>query len=125
MKEHPIQNAIMRTFGSHPDIRLWRQNTGVGFFPDGRTGKMRKVRFGQPGQADLIGLVRPSGRWLEIEVKSETGRQTDDQKTRQRIVERMGGIYILARSVEDVWAGLAEHGVTLRQPVPVPPWRMG
>jgi hypothetical protein len=123
MSEHSVQNQIMRTFGSRPDIRLWRQNTGVGFYPN-KDGTLRKVKFGEPGQADLVGLIAPNGRWLEIETKSATGTQREKQKIRQRVIESKGGIYILARSVEDVWAGLESHGVTLRRPVPMPPWRM-
>ena len=80
----------------------WRANTGVA-----RIDK-RVVRFGIPGQADLTGIL-PDGRRLEVEVKSPTGRQTRDQKNFQRMIEKFNGIYVLARSVEDVWNALREH----------------
>lgn len=84
-------------------MRLWRQNTGVA-----RMGPDRVVRFGVPGQADLTGIL-PGGRRLEIEVKSPTGQQTPEQRNYQRMVERFGGVYVLARSVEDVWAAIGRY----------------
>lgn len=96
MTEKQIQNDILREFGTRHDMRLWRQNVGVA-----RMGKGRVVRFGVPGQADLTGVL-PGGKRLEIECKSATGRQSDDQRNYQRIIERFDGVYILARSVEDV-----------------------
>lgn len=66
----------------------------------------RFVKFGQPGEADIQGLRGPAGQHLDIEVKAERGRQSEAQKTRQRAIERVGGKYILARSVEDVEEGL-------------------
>jgi len=38
---------------------------------------------------------------LEIEIKSGQASQTDQQKSWQRMVESLGGIYILARSADD------------------------
>ena len=95
MTEHQIQNAILREFGTRSDLRIWRANTGVARFQN------RTVRFGVPGQADLTSIL-PDGRRLEIEVKSATGRQSTDQKNYQQMIERLNGVYILARSVADV-----------------------
>ncbi|MEN6532946.1 MAG: VRR-NUC domain-containing protein [Bryobacteraceae bacterium] len=94
--EHNIQNAILRAYGSDPRLRLWRANAGVASF-HGRT-----VRFGVPGQADLTGIISHTGQRLEIEVKTETGKQSPDQRNYQAMIVRMGGLYILARSVQDV-----------------------
>ena len=59
------------------------------------------MKFGVNGQADISGIMS-DGKRLEIEVKSERGRQSKAQKAFQRVIERMGGVYILARCVEDV-----------------------
>lgn len=104
MTEKHLQNAILRAFGTQPGLRLWRANVGVA-----RVGR-RVVRFGIRGQADLTGIV-PDGRRLEIEVKTATGRQTAEQRSFQNMIERFHGIYILARSVDDVRRELAAHGV--------------
>lgn len=85
-------------------MRLWRSNVGVA-----RVGK-RVVRFGVVGQADLTGIL-PGGVRLEIEVKSSTGQQREEQRWYQETIERFGGVYVLARSVEDVWAKLGEYGI--------------
>lgn len=102
MNEHTVQNAILRRYGSRQDMRLWRANTGAA------TLHGHHVRFGIPGQADLTGML-PGGRRLEIEVKSATGRQTVDQVNFQKMIEKFGGLYILARSVEDVDAAIGSN----------------
>jgi len=99
--ESQILAAILREFGSRTDIRLWRQNTGAARDP--HTGQV--IRFGVPGQADLSGILQ-GGQRLEIEVKTKTGRQSKEQKRWQRMIEKFGGVYVLARSVEDVRAVL-------------------
>ena len=51
----------------------------------------RIVRFGLPGQADLTGILT-GGLRLEIEVKGPEGRQTEEQRAFQRMIERFGGV---------------------------------
>lgn len=92
-----IQQRILLALGAHPACRIWRMNTGA--LPDPRTGRI--IRFGIPGLADILGMLRPSGRFLAIEVKSATGRQSTQQQAFQRMVESCGGLYVLARSVDD------------------------
>lgn len=110
-EEKIIQNDILREFGTRPDIRLWRMNAGVSKYRD-RTGKIRQVQFGVPGQADLTGIL-PDGRRLEIEVKGPTGEQSKAQIDYQRIIERFNGVYILARSCDDVDRALRTAGVQI------------
>lgn len=79
--------------------RVWRNNVGVAWDKRGVP-----IRFGlQVGSADLIGLTS-SGRFLSIEVKTSTGRISDEQLAWRDMVTDMGGIAIIARSVEDVVA---------------------
>ncbi|HUW35621.1 MAG TPA: VRR-NUC domain-containing protein [Planctomycetota bacterium] len=108
-----LQNKIIRAIGTRPDVRIWRSH------PGGATLQGRFVRFGIPGQADLTGILPvvqvlvcphcdgqlstpPLGVRLEIEVKTESGRLSKDQQAFQGMVERFGGIYVVARSAEDV-----------------------
>ena len=109
MKEKRLQNEILRAFGTKRWMRLWRANTGVA-----QIGS-RVVRFGVPGQADLTGIL-PDGRRLEIELKSDGGRQTEDQGNFQRMIERFGGIYVLARSLDDVERELRRAGYDVEAP---------
>jgi hypothetical protein len=101
--EKQIQAEILRVFGQRHDMRLWRSNCGVATMGVGPAARI--VSFGVPGQADLSGIVC-DGRRLEIEIKSQTGKQSKEQKSYQSMIERFGGIYILARSVEDVHSAL-------------------
>lgn len=103
MTEKQLQNLILLNFATRRDMRLWRANAGVA-----RMGPNRVVRFGVPGQADLSGIL-PGGIRLEIEVKSAIGKQAEDQKNFQNMIERFGGVYVLARSVDDVWAAIGSY----------------
>ena len=108
MTEKEIQYEIRKAISQYPNIRLWRNN--VGSMID-KKGQM--VTFGLcPGSSDLIGLesivITPDmigktmARFLAIEVKSEKGKASESQSKFLEMVRAMGGIGILARSVEDV-----------------------
>lgn len=115
--ENWILFRVLQAWGSHPRLRIWRSNVGVGWFANGKPARKDDegaypVRFGVEGQADISGVMLPSGRRLEIECKTEKGRQSEAQENWQRMIERFGGVYVLARSVEDVDRALAAHGIT-------------
>lgn len=101
--ERSIQNAILRLLSGYRCLRVWRANAGAASF----SGQV--VRFGVKGQADLTGIL-PGGRRLEIEVKTATGRQSKEQIAYQRMIESLGGVYILARSPHDVAKRLEQLG---------------
>lgn len=75
---------------------FWRQNAGAIGSED------RFVRFGVAGQSDITGVV--VGRRVDIEVKTETGRQSPKQRLYQKRIETALGIYIVARELADVMA---------------------
>src|SRR3972149_3844401 len=93
---------------TRPQGFYWRQNTGC--FKGEYESKPRFVRFGVPGMADICGVL-PGGRALYIEAKSAKGKQSPHQIAFQAAVEGAGGLYILARSLDDVAA-----------PVTTAPW---
>jgi hypothetical protein len=97
MTEAELQAEILFAVGSRPDCRIWRNNTGVGRTLSGQ----RVIRFGLVGSADLLGILR-GGRFLAVEVKTAKGRQSEAQRNFQRMIESMGGIYVLARDVQTV-----------------------
>ncbi len=107
MSEAKIQYDILLAFGATPYMRLWRNNSGLLWAP-GPGGTMRRVRASAEGAPDLIGVLRMGGRFIGIECKAEKGRQREDQVRFQKMIETMGGLYILARSVEDVRRQLPE-----------------
>lgn len=108
MTEKQIQNAVLREFGTRPACRLWRANVGVARIGGPGSAGGRVVRFGVPGQADLSGIL-PGGLRLEIEVKRPGCPQTPEQRAFQRMIQRFGGVYVLARSVQDVWSAIGEY----------------
>lgn len=94
--------AILTKFGARPGLRIWAQRTGA--------AKRRKgpfIRFGTPGQADISGVLAPSGRRVEIEVKTGSAVQSKEQRNWQAMIEKHGGLYVVARSVEDVERALS------------------
>lgn len=74
---------------------FWRCNTGVANF------RGQAVRFGVPGQPDIQGCV--NGRWVGIEMKTATGRQSAAQKAFQERIEAAGGVYLIARTAESAY----------------------
>ena len=106
--EIDIQQRIRLALGTHPQVRLFRNQ--VGQLPDPRTG--RPVQFGLArGSADLIGwrtiTVTPEmvgqriAVFTSIEVKTPTGRLTPAQSAWLSAVHGAGGIAGVARSVRD------------------------
>ena len=53
------------------------------------------------GWPDITGLL-PDGRFIGVECKSPTGRQSSVQKQMEEAIRKCNGIYVLARSIDDV-----------------------
>jgi hypothetical protein len=75
---------------------VWRNNTGAL-----KDKKDRPVFFGKVGSSDIIGLL-PGGRFIAVECKAPGGRLSNHQIEFLTQIENMGGLAIIARSVEDV-----------------------
>ena len=59
--------------------------------------------YAMKGVADILGVMPDgTGRMLAIEVKTPRGRQSADQKLFERRLKALNGVYILARSVDNV-----------------------
>lgn len=106
--EAEILRETLLALSALPGVVVWRQNSGLYYTPDGRGG-WRRVRAAVPGAADITGLCH-GGRRLEVEVKTATGPQSEDQRMFQSAVERAGGLYVLARSAEDAVAAVRGEG---------------
>lgn len=106
-REAAIQSAILREWGSHPRVRLWRANAGRALVPTA-AGTLRPVTMNVVGCADLIGWAAVNGHavFLAIECKAPSGRIRASQAAFLGALTRMGGIAIVARSVDDVTAVL-------------------
>lgn len=106
MSESVIQAKIRLALGAVPDLTLWRNNVGVGTFwmPSGKT---QRVQYGLcVGSSDLIGILKPTGRFVAFEIKTDTGRATKEQQTFLAHVRSMGGFAAVVRSPEEALAAL-------------------
>jgi hypothetical protein len=100
MSEGQIQDAIRLALASEPDLVLWRNNTGVA---DHRGAR---VRYGLAvGSADLVGCL--AGRFVALEIKTATGRASQEQRQWLTLVRRYGGFAAIVRSVEEAREAIA------------------
>ena len=106
MSEQQAQQSIRLALSRGP-TRLWRNNTGTLYDRQGRP-----VQFGLcKGSSDLIGLrsitIGPEhvgttmAVFAAVEVKSPKGRLTAEQQAFIELVQGMGGLAGVARSVQD------------------------
>lgn len=79
----------------------FRVNNGAVYDP---SRKCFRRMSGTPGVADIIGIY--GGNFLAVECKTAKGRQSDDQKAFEKAVKNKGGVYILARNLDDLADGL-------------------
>lgn len=118
MREQAIVNEALIAISKIPGVRAWRQNTGsgvgygivraaIGHIDAGRhllaakiLKSSRPVTYGVSGQADVSGILA-DGRRLEVELKTATGKQAEQQKKWERMIKAHGGVYILARSADE------------------------
>lgn len=117
MREGHLVRAVLLSWGAHPGLRIWRQNTGVGWFVAGKPARKTDpgaypVRFGLPGQGDVGGILA-NGRRIEIECKVARGQQSEEQMRFQQMIEKFGGLYVLVRdNVTELDAALSAVGLT-------------
>lgn len=100
--EQALQSLILAWLAAE-HILAFRMNTGA--MVSESQGRKRFTRFGVKGMADILafqdsGPCVSSPVWLEL--KSEAGRQTPEQKSFQSQVEEHGHLYRVVRSLEEV-----------------------
>lgn len=89
-----LVNEILLAVGSMPQCRVWPR--AVGF------DRMKKIKYGIVGESDIDGIMMPNGRRISIEVKTGTGKLSKEQLAWRTMIEKFGGLYIEARSLEQV-----------------------
>lgn len=111
-----LVQQIRLALGREPDLILWPMQPG-GF----QDLSGRPMRCGPNGMADLCGILACDvalwtmpvqgrllrlGRWFCLEVKTGRGVQSEAQRLWGDLVRRMGGCYVVVRSVDDAVAAL-------------------
>lgn len=94
-KESDIQSTIL-SYLRMKNVFCYKSNN-VGIF-NKKTGSY--IPSAVKGLPDIICVIE--GKYVGIEVKSKSGKQSDTQKDFQRELIKAGGMYLLAKSVEDV-----------------------
>ena len=105
-REHEIQQRIRLACGRGA-VRLWRNNTGALVDQQGRF-----VRFGLcKGSSDLIGLRSLEittelvglrlAQFVALEIKTAQGVLRPEQQAFLRLVQQLGGVAAVCRSVEE------------------------
>ena len=93
VEENKVQGRIL-DYLSTAGILAWRNNNTT------TKGRAPGKHF-MPGVGDIVGVL-PDGTFLSIEVKTDTGRLSSDQKVFIDAVQERGGCAICARSIDDV-----------------------
>jgi len=108
MKESLVVHACIQWLCLHK-VKWWRQNTGAI-----KTESGAWVRFGDKGSPDLMCRVpvtigdRKLATLVGIECKSDKGKLSDDQAAWRAAHEADGGVYLVARSIDDLEAAKAQ-----------------
>jgi hypothetical protein len=92
--EATLTRLVLAQLQRLPGVFAWRANAGAA-----RTSGGRTVRFGAVGQPDIMCVV--AGRFLGLETKSATGKQSPGQARFQAALEASGGRYALVRTLDE------------------------
>lgn len=113
MTESDIKRTILLRLGARPDTLVWNHPTGCAraMHPPHQV-----ITYGCVGSPDIIGcksvtiphswVGRQVGLAIGVEVKTPTGRQSEQQRKFQAAWTARGGLYILATSADEAEEGL-------------------
>lgn len=105
--ERDLISSVARYLGKNESVAFsHRMNVGAT-----KIGS-RFIRFAFPGCPDFIGMLR-GGRFFCVECKAPKGRLSPEQSRFIGLVNRFGGLAVVARSVGDVKLSLDDfklHG---------------
>lgn len=94
-EEHKIQNEIRIALSD--TCVIFRMNVGTGYTFDGRY-----FNTGVPkGFSDLFGFRKSDGRAVFIEIKTPTGKPTNQQKHFLDTMQKNGAVAGICHSVKD------------------------
>lgn len=106
--EKEIENAVLTFLNYQIGVLAFKVNT-IGVF-DPRIGAYRTPsKFVMNGTPDVLVCLSFKGLpyFIGMEIKSQTGRQSKEQKSfQQRLEDRANGFYFIIRSVNDAEAAL-------------------
>lgn len=105
VREKDIENLILKYLNILPSTFAWKNNT-TGVYDEKRgCYRSTKNKWAINGVSDILGIR--NGRLLAIEVKTPSGKVTQEQQQFIDRVNKEGGIAGVARSIADARAILA------------------
>lgn len=105
VREKDIENLILKYLNILPSTFAWKNNT-TGVYDEKRGCYRRQQnKWAINGVSDILGIRH--GRLLAIEVKTPSGKVTQEQQQFIDRVNKEGGIAGVARSIADARAILA------------------
>jgi hypothetical protein len=90
--ESALASAVDEYLAKRGDVLITRVESG---------GQSKK-RLTLKGTADRVGVVGPAGRHIELELKRTNGKSSPAQIARGERIRKLGGVYEVCRSVQQV-----------------------
>lgn len=101
--EYKLQRDIVKA------LREWgfpvfavRNERNEGLADANRSASLGRVK----GAPDLIAGIFDMSVWIEL--KTKTGKQSPEQKCFQQIAPKFGAVYMVIRSVDELWRCICE-----------------
>lgn len=100
LSEQDIKNSILDWLATQRQCIAWVTDSIGIWDPTKQIYRKRRGKHARLGVSDIIACW--NGQLLAIEVKSEKGRLSPEQKIFFEDITRVGGRVMLARSIDDV-----------------------
>jgi hypothetical protein len=88
---------ILIELSKNENIRVWKSQVAMA-----KVGS-RYLKFGVKGLPDITGIIRVRDRGIFLGIEAKTGKavQSIQQKKFEQMIKKLGGFYMVARSVDD------------------------
>lgn len=105
MKESELEKQCLEFLKLYPTIAGRKVKAGAQRHTFGGKSFMKKSTLA--GMADILLCIH--GKYIEVELKTETGKQSQVQKDHQEKIENAGGLYYIVRSFEQFKSIIESH----------------
>ena len=106
--ENDIQRRVLAAIGAEPDLILLRNNVGLAAHTNENTGKTYRTAYGLGvGSPDLVGIMKPTGRWFCLELKVPGEKPRPEQARCLATWRSFGAFCAVVDSVDGAWSALA------------------
>lgn len=96
-----IEKATQAAILQYLTLRgIFHHRNNTGSYSAEYAGRSRYISFGAKGSPDIVCVY--AGQYIGIEVKDTKGKLNDNQIKFKEALEEAGGLYLVARSLDDV-----------------------